>query len=512
MEIKQGTMAVVGIIGAIFAVAGLFVYLIWGGPIWLYTTLEVLAAIHLIVFFVTHFEMLKDISLRRSTQFGANSLLMIVIFVAILSVLNFILARHETRFDLSGTGAYTLAPQTVDILKNLKKEVKISGFFQEQSNVKDKAKEIFENYVHESPSIKYEMIDPDRRPAVAKQYGITEYDTVVLESGGQLATVRTISEAEITSALIRISRDKKKHFYFIEGHGEHAIDDTDRGGYSYLRDAITKQGFIVKKLHLLSEKKVPEDAAVVIVGGPQRGFTQEEQEMIDAYLTGGGRLFFMIDPLVSADIYPFLSKWGVRLEDDIILDPTSGLGGAIPIVNPGGYPTHDITNRFHLATFYPLSRSIGFDASKEGAFRFEPILQTGQNSWLTRAITGELSIDPKRDQKGPITIGGVILPKGSGPEVEGESGKKMRLVVIGDADFATNSVVRAAGNGDLFQNVVSWLAEEGDLVSIRPHEAQTSTLLLTSNQIKMTFYTSVLILPMTILVVGLSIWYRRRRL
>jgi hypothetical protein len=185
-------------------------------------------------------------------------------------------------------------------------------------------------------------------------------------------------------------------------------------------------------------------------------------------------------------------------------------------VNPGTYPPHEVTRAFNLATFYPLSRSVAVDPANEGTFRFEPFLQTGPNSWLTKKVDGDVTIDPKRDKKGPITLGAIVSYKEEGRKEaeanESDRTRKMRLVVIGDADFATNSVIRSAGNGDLFQNVVSWLANEGDLVSIRPQEASTGTLLLTSQQMKATFYTSVLILPAAILTVGLSVWRRRRRL
>ncbi|HZR45245.1 MAG TPA: hypothetical protein VFA47_00980, partial [Candidatus Manganitrophaceae bacterium] len=164
----------------------------------------------------------------------------------------------------------------------------------------------------------------------------------------------------------------------------------------------------------------------------------------------------------------------------------------------------------------PLARSVAAEPSKQESFRFEPILQTGPNSWLTQKVEGDVAIDPNRDKKGPITLGAVVSYKDAAPKGaaanSADRAKKMRLIVIGDADFGTNSVVRSAGNGDLFQNAVSWLANEGDLVSIRPQEAATSTLLLTSQQTKMTFYTSVLLLPTAMLVFGLSIWRRRRRL
>ncbi|MFQ5949600.1 MAG: Gldg family protein, partial [Nitrospiria bacterium] len=200
-------------------------------------------------------------------------------------------------------------------------------------------------------------------------------------------------------------------FYFVEGHGEHSIEDTEREGYSFLKETLEKQGFAVKKLLLLSEKRIPEDADVVIIGGPQRPFTDEERMALENYLDGGGQLFVLLDPMVKTDLEQFFSKWGARLEEDIILDPMSGLGGAIPIINPGGYLPHEITKQFNLATFYPLARSVSFDTSLEDKFLFEPFLQTSQTSWLTKQVVGDLAIDPARDKKGPITIGGVISDK-----------------------------------------------------------------------------------------------------
>ncbi|WDT78747.1 MAG: Gldg family protein [Candidatus Manganitrophus sp.] len=283
------TLSIVsGVLGAICAFAGLFHFLIWGTPVWVVTVLESAAVIFLSFFLFTHFELVKDFSTRRSTKFGVNSFLMAGIFIAIVVILNFILARHEVRFDLSGTGAFSISPQTVSVLQNLKNEVKVIGFFGEQSNAKRLAKDILENYRYETDKIQYEMVDPDKKPTLAKQYGITEYDTVVIESGGQKATLRTISEEEITGALIRISRESKKTFYFVEGHGEHSVDDPERNGFSFLKESLEKQGFSVKKLLLLSEKKVPDDAAVVIIGGPQRPYTEEEGAALDTYLSRGG--------------------------------------------------------------------------------------------------------------------------------------------------------------------------------------------------------------------------------
>ncbi len=491
---------IIGILGVLLGIAGLAVYL--ARPEWIiaYTTLSVLAAIHLIVFFVMHFEVLKEVSYQRSTQMGANAILMVIIFVSIVAIINFIVAQHEVRFDLSGTEAHTLSPQTISVLKGLKEDVKISGFFQDGKP--GTAKGLFENYKHQSAKIKYEFIDPDKKPAVAKQYGITEYGTVILESNDKSFTLKTVSEQELTSALIRLGRTSQKQVYFIEGHGEHAIDDMDKRGYSHIKEMLEKQGFAVKKLILLSEKTVPEDATVVIMGGPENAYAPEEQIAIDEYLSRGGKLFVTLDPISKNNLEGFFAKWGVILEKNIIIDPLSAVGPAVPVVDR--YLQHPITEKFNMATFYSLARSVSFDPSLADKFRFNSFLQTSPNSWATTRIsTGEVVIDPALDQKGPIVIGGVFSSK---------SDSKMQLVIIGDSDFATNALAQSAGNGDLFQNVVSYLAQENDLISIRPKASQGGTFLLSKNQQAMIFYVSILILPLGTLIVGLVISRRRRYL
>ncbi len=511
--LKQGVTLLSGILGALLGVGGFVAYLTWPDRTWVYMTLEVIAVVHLLVFLVAHFEMLSVFSRRRSTQLGANSLFMVIVVVAILSITNFMISHNPVRLDLSGSGVFTLSPQTVSVLKKLKQEIHVIGFFSERSSVRNQARDLFENYANQTSKFKYEMIDPDRRPEVAQRHHVTEPDTIVLKRGASSATLQKVSEAALTSALIRVSRESPKTLYFVEGHGEHPLEDKERGGYAALSESFTAQGFAVKSLILLAEKKVPEDAAVVMIGGPQRPFAEEEQVALSAYLANGGRLFVLIDPLVQTGLSPFLEKWGVRIENDLVLDPSSGLGGVVPVVNR--YPDHEITRKFNLATFFPLARSVAFHAASDTPFRFDPILQTGPNSWRTTQIVGDIVVDPERDTKGPITLGGVIRYKDTAsglPEASSAARQKMRLVVFGDADFGTNGIVHSLGNGDLFQNVVNWLAEEKDLVSIRPQEAKTSTLLLSVPQTNTLFLTSVLILPLTFLVAGLSIWRRRRRL
>ncbi len=442
----------------------------------------------------------------RTAKFGANSLIALAIFIAILSIINFILARHELRFDFSGTGTFSLSDQTQNVLTNLNKPVKITGFFSEQSVAKTRALDLFKNYTHQSDQLSYVVIDPDKKPVIAKNYGVSDYDTVIVESQGRSSALRNITEEALTSALIRVSRESTKTFYFVEGHGEHDIDDGGQDGYGYIKDTLQKQGFVVKKLFLLAEKTIPADASVVVIAGPKRSFTAEEQLLLKNYLESEGQFFLLLDPVLdpkeATGLEDLVAAWGAKMDNGLILDPSSGRI-TIPTMNPGSYLPHEITQNFNLATFFPVSRAVFFDAVRGQGYRYDPFLETHPEAWYTQELSGDLEVDPDRDQQGRIQFGGVISSTGA---------SKMRMVIIGDSDFANNGAARSAGNGDLFLNILSWLANESDLISIRPKEVPTATLLLSPNQINTIFTVSVLILPIGVMGIGLYIWRGRRRL
>src|SRR5918998_143406 len=226
----------IGVIGGALALAGLVAYSLVPDMLWLVTLLFGLALICLVAFFVVHFETVKAFSARRSTRLGANSILMIVLFTAILTIINFLAARHSKRWDLSETQHFTLAPQTYQILRGLKQDVKVTVFAQDRSPSFNQYRDLLDSYRQASDKLKVEYVDPERRPGVARQYGITRADTAVLESGDQTTRVNVPSEAELTSALIRVSKDKKKVIQFLEGHGERSLSDQDRGGLSIVKE------------------------------------------------------------------------------------------------------------------------------------------------------------------------------------------------------------------------------------------------------------------------------------
>ena len=464
----------------------------------------------------------------RTAIYGANTFVLVCVFLGILVFVNILSSRHKHRFDFTSSGIFTLAPQTQKIVANLPREISMTAFFQSDSPTKADFKNLMDGYLGLSDKIKLSFVDPDKNPSIIKQYGVTTYGTVVLESGKQETKVQNPNEENMTNAILKVTRDKKKKIYFLEGHGEQDPDNMERQGYSAAKKALEQDGFQVEKLLLLRVGKVPDDADALVIAGPEKPVLPQEQKALESFLQTGGSIFLLIDPKTNSGLDKFLARWGVGLRDDIVIDPMSKMFGgdyAAPVVSQ--YMMHDITKDFSLPTIFPVLRSV--TAKQVEGVKVSELLQTGATSWAEMDFGDKkVKFDGGVDQKGPITIAVVasIKPdskKKPRPDEKGESqgetdtGKKPsaksgHLVVLGDSDFANNTYFNFSGNGDFFLNTTSWLAEEESLISIRPKERKDSPIHLTSDWGAALFFMGTLFFPGVIVLIGVRKWWTRRRL
>ena len=156
------------------------------------------------------------------------------------------------------------------MLRHLANDVNVTVFTREKDPGYQSFKERFDSYRQASNKVAVQFIDPERQPKIAQNYGIARTDTAVFESGTQSARITSPSEVEITGALLRVSKDKKKRIVFLEGHGERSVEDKDRGGLASTKEALIKQGYDVGTVALLQETSVPENTDVLIVAGGRR--------------------------------------------------------------------------------------------------------------------------------------------------------------------------------------------------------------------------------------------------
>ena len=470
----------------------------------------------------------------RGAKYGTLSIVSILVFAAILVAVNYLASRQNKRWDLTSNQVYSLSDQTVKILQTLDAPVKFTVFDQETSL--DMHRDRLEAYTYTSPKVTAEFIDPVKNPLRAKAAAITALGTAIVEYKDRTERVTTIDEQNLTNALIKAVTGETRKVFFTQGHGEKDTASSDRTGYSTIAQALGTDNYGVERLLLAQTREVPADATVLVVAGPQTDFLQPEIDAMAKYLARGGKVLAMIDPPAGPGasgtplLDGFFKDWGFNIGSNIVVD-ASGIGqllgtdASVPVA--GNYPPHPITTNFQLMTAYPLARSV--DAVEGGVNGRSPqsLVQTSPQSWAEADLAAlskgdgrvELNAD-KGDRPGPISLGAAVsAPATDAPTPEkkpdapaGEEPRKpeSRVVVIGDSDFPTNSVLGVQGNRDFFLNTVNWLAQQENLIAIRPREPEDRRLTLTADAQSRIFMLSVFLLPGLVFAAGIYSWYGRR--
>jgi ABC-type uncharacterized transport system involved in gliding motility auxiliary subunit len=467
---------------------------------------------------------------RRQTRLSTITVTSIAFVLGILVLINVIGARQSKRWDLTANAVYTLSDQTQNVLKQLDAPLAIRVF--DTPTELPRFRDQLAEYEHASKNVSVEYVDAIKQRARAIQYKVENYGTVVLEYKGRVERVTGSSEQDLTAGIVKVVTGAQKKIYLTQGHGEKSTDNAERAGFSAVKSSLERENYGVDKVALIQQGQVPADAAALVIAGPKTDLLAPEVDAIRRYLAGGGKLMVMLDPPESSKAAPLanleglLREWGFEIGNNIVVD-ASGLGqifgadAATPVA--ASYPAHPITDRFNFMTAYPMARSIGPLKGGANGRTPETFIQTSTRSWGESDIdglmkSGEVKFDEGKDLKGPVSIGAAVSaapgPGGPTPESAGadNAGKKpeTRVVAIGDSDFASNAYISVQGNRDLFMNTIGWLAQQENLISIRPREASDRRLTMTAAETRLVFFLALFGIPGAILAMGVYTWWRRR--
>ena len=484
---------------------------------------------------------------QRQTRYGTLASTSVVLALAVMVALNYILARQNTRWDLTAAQQYSLSDQTQRVLESLESPLRILVFAREPEF--PRYRDRLDEYAYLSSQVTVDYIDVEKQPILTRQYEVQFNGTIVFDYKGRVERVESDAEQDLTNGLITVIEGVEQTVYFLEGHGEKEHTSSDRDGYSTVSDALSLDNFGVESLVLAQQSAVPEDATVLVIAGPQTDLLPGEVEALRVYLDRGGKLLVLIDPPSDSaapepdGLFGLLREWGIEPGTDVVVD-ASGMGqllgadASVPVV--ANYPFHPITDRFNLLTAYPLARSLSAATGSPDNRVAQSFLETSAQSWAEADIdelaTGQVELDEEAgDRPGPVTIGMAVSAPAPSPEpafttvdAEGDEADteddgtdaeddetdatppETRLVVIGDSDFVTNGVVGIQGNRDMFLNTVNWLAQQENLISIRAREPEDRRLTLTADQQRRLFWLSLVLVPGFVLSTGVYTWWRRR--
>jgi ABC-type uncharacterized transport system involved in gliding motility auxiliary subunit len=466
----------------------------------------------------------------RQTKYTAYAGVYTLVVIAVLFAINFLANRYPKAYDATANKQFSLSDQTRKVVGNLKSEVKVYYF--DEATRFPAARDLLDRYEALSTRFHVNYIDPVKKPQAAKGAGYRRDLNILIDSGVRKEEAKSLSEEEVTGALIRSLKAGDRTVCFVAGSGEHAIADTGRGGYANVKDAVERNNYKTKSVNLLmgnapeaapgaaapaapaaGKMEVPKDCTVLVVGGPQHDYVQPEADAIKSYVEGGGKALFLLDPPITSasggteevtNLINLLQGWGVTVNKDLALDTSGigqvfGLGPEVPLV--ASYDSHPIVDQMKdVATAFPLARTI--DTKNGDKTTVTRLFATGSNSYATKSLgSASVRIDPKTDKKGPLGLAAAGTYNGSTPG---------RFVVVGSSLWVANSFLRFNGNRDLLLNCLNWLTADEDLISIRPKAAEDRPLSMSASKLNMVFWLSVVIFPLVVVGGGLATWWKRR--
>ncbi len=468
----------------------------------------------------------------RQTRYAAYAGTYTVIVLAVLVAANFLANRYDKSWDSTSNKQFSLSEQTVKLVKGLKTDTQLTFFGAQQDF--QRARDVLDRYASLAPRVHAQYIDPERKPQQAKAAGFRSDAEVMVDNGERRESAKSLTEEEITGAILRSTRSGERNLCVLSAAGERSIDDSEGGGYSLFKQLLERDNYKVRSESLkpatapnagkpLEIGQTPEpvsvsisrDCTVLVVAGPRSDYPAPVINAIKTYVENGGRALFMLDtplrlgrsepPSDNDGMLKLLGDWGVTADKDLVLD-LSGLGQVfdlgpeVPLL--AQYDSHPITQPLsRVPTAYPLARSL--ETKSTDKTTLTKLVDTGEDSVGATSIGPGGAIDPKKGKKGPLTLA-VAGTYNSTPQG--------RFVVIGTSLVAENSLLgsRPLDNRDLIANTVNWLASDEELISIRPKAPEDRPLDMSGRRMQALFWLSVCVFPLTVVAFGLATWWKRR--
>jgi ABC-type uncharacterized transport system involved in gliding motility auxiliary subunit len=464
-------------------------------------------------YFILNFARLREKNSRLNFLFASNAFLIVLLVLAILVALNYLAAKFNSRIDLTQGRKHSLSAQSIQVVKNLGKELKLTCFTTDANSGQAEFNNLAKLYAYYSDKVKSEIIDPYKNPSLTEKYAVKALNTVILQYDKKETRVETISEEAITNAIIKLTRSGEKVIYFLQGHGEPVLSGNEESGYSEVKSSLENLSFRVKELLLFQEKVIPQNCSVLVIAGPKMPLLPAEVALLEEYISKkGGKVLLLLEPFTQVELNPLLEKIGLLIDSDVIVEVdqiSRFMSGDyfMPVV--AKYADHAITKNFNYATMFPMARSLTPVSPKPKESNVTLLAKSSPYSWGEMNYEKELATEQiaqnDNDKPGPLAIAAAI-------ELQRGIDKPSRMVVVGDSDFISNKYYYFQANGNFFNNIISWLSDEGDLIAIAPKTASMRSVTMTEGDSRLVFFFTIVILPLAIFILGIAVWLYRRRL
>lgn len=448
----------------------------------------------------------------------------VVIGLAIVVAVNVFaneLPEKAKSVDLTSQNLYTLTDDSVNLVKDLKQDVTLYVLSSEKS-ADDTVARTLSNYEDASSHIKVEYIDPAVSPNFYASYTDTAPSdgSIIVVSGNTSKVVSSSDlyqydidystytqtksaydgEGQLTSAISYVTSEDLPKVYTITGHGETALDDT-------FKSALEKMNISVEDLTLLQEEAIPEDAAAVIINGPTSDFSADDATKISTYLAGGGKLIVTTAYNKTEDTPNFdgiLSAYDIQVTNGLVMDSDSSHYYQYPFYLLPDVASATQTSKVSNYVFMPYAQALTNAGVHTDTITWTDLLTTSDNAYVKTDISNITTFEKESgDQSGKFTLAANVTDSESGADI---------TVVASVLAFSNDADSIVSGqNLALFKGIASTFASSDSAVSIDAKPYTYTTLSVNQSVAIMSETLLVMVLPVALIVIGIVIWYRRRR-
>ncbi|MBV8522027.1 MAG: Gldg family protein [Acetobacteraceae bacterium] len=441
---------------------------------------------------------------------------------------NVALYRHDVHFDMTREARFTAPAELSQVVNALHRDLSLTYFYNEADETAQAAQGALSVLARENPHLRFKTVDLDRNPAEARARGVRAYNTALIESGDRRVQVEnTVDLHQVAFGMLRALNERQEISCFVTGHGEpyetlpphvhythvETTQENLRGageivvgtadGLDRLRLALGAFGYADKPITPATLASIPDECSVVVEIGPRRDWAPGEDATFAAYLARGGRLLVMADSTapIPHGLEDLLSRVGISIEGGIVLDPLNHYGTEPEKIAVPYYPKHPVTDRIAM-TVFPRARSVHLRRLPE-AVRALPLVVSSKDSH--RQDAGRPGGD-EESAPGPMVLAAAL--EGSWPGSASDA--PFRMIVTGNSTFAENEYFHVVSNGELAASMIRWLSGDIDTPTIQPQRFSLPQILLTHHQIQAVFLAVEVLLPLSVMLIGAAVWWRRR--
>ena len=468
---------------------------------------------------------------KKYLRNGSYSTLLIVIFVAIVVVINMIVGKlpsKYTQIDISDQQLYSIGDETKKVLNNLDKDVTIYQIAQSGSE-DETISNLLQKYADESKHVKVELKDPVVSPKFVSEYTSDQvssnslivvcgdrnkvvnyndmYESTMDYNTYSYQTTGFDGEGQITRASAYVTTENLPVLYTLEGHGEKELDST-------IKEDIEKANMEVKTLNLISEGSVPDDAACLLIDSPSSDISDDEKTALLDYLENGGKAMVFSDYTEStlSNFAAVLENYGVKAADGIVFEGDNQHYGMqmpyylLPTVNSTDASSETASSGYYI--IMPYAQGIQKLDDVRDTVTVEDILTTSDSAYSKTNLQSETLEKEDGDVEGPFALG-VSIKEDVG------DGKKTQIIYYSSSyimDSQMNQLVSGGNEKLVTESLNSMVStEETTTVSIPSKSLEVSYLTISDYDASFWKICTIGLIPGIFLVAGFVIWFKRRK-